>query len=82
MSIRLRKTVMSVLFGALLAGNLLPAQADTQDRLPDIGTTAGGTLSINQELAMGIFTSANCVPAHRLSTIRCCRITLINSVTG
>ncbi|ACT12182.1 M48 family metallopeptidase [Pectobacterium aroidearum] len=55
MSIRLRKTVMSVLFGALLAGNLLPAQADTQDRLPDIGTTAGGTLSINQELAMGDF---------------------------
>ncbi|WP_407072677.1 M48 family metalloprotease [Pectobacterium carotovorum] len=46
---------MSVLFGALLAGNLLPAQADTQDRLPDIGTTAGGTLSINQELAMGDF---------------------------
>ncbi|WP_435799888.1 beta-barrel assembly-enhancing protease [Pectobacterium aroidearum] len=46
---------MSVLFGALLAGNLPPAQADTQDRLPDIGTTAGGTLSINQELAMGDF---------------------------
>ncbi|WP_397265827.1 M48 family metalloprotease [Pectobacterium carotovorum] len=46
---------MSVLFGTLLAGNLLPAQADTQDRLPDIGTTAGGTLSINQELAMGDF---------------------------
>ncbi|GKW30932.1 M48 family metalloprotease [Pectobacterium brasiliense] len=55
MSIRLRKTVMSVLFGTLLAGNLLPVQADTQDRLPDIGTTAGGTLSINQELAMGDF---------------------------
>ncbi|MEI7134151.1 M48 family metallopeptidase [Pectobacterium atrosepticum] len=55
MSIRLRKTVMSVLLGTLLAGNLLPAQADTQDRLPDIGTTAGGTLSINQELAMGDF---------------------------
>ncbi|WP_419720732.1 M48 family metalloprotease [Pectobacterium atrosepticum] len=46
---------MSVLLGTLLAGNLLPAQADTQDRLPDIGTTAGGTLSINQELAMGDF---------------------------
>ncbi|MFC0072763.1 M48 family metalloprotease [Samsonia erythrinae] len=45
---------MSVLFGALLAGNL-PAQADSQDRLPDIGTTAGSTLSINQELAMGDF---------------------------
>ncbi|MDC9819170.1 M48 family metallopeptidase [Pectobacterium polonicum] len=55
MSIRLRKTLMSVLFGTLLAGNLLPVQADTQDRLPDIGTTAGGTLSINQELAMGDF---------------------------
>ncbi|MDG0797047.1 tetratricopeptide repeat protein [Pectobacterium punjabense] len=55
MSIRLRKTLMSILFGTLLAGNLLPVQADTQDRLPDIGTTAGGTLSINQELAMGDF---------------------------
>ncbi|ACX88924.1 M48 family metallopeptidase [Pectobacterium parmentieri] len=55
MSIRLRKTLMSVLLGALLAGSQLPAQADTLDRLPDIGTTAGGTLSINQELAMGDF---------------------------
>ncbi|WP_245956811.1 tetratricopeptide repeat protein [Edaphovirga cremea] len=29
--------------------------ADTADQLPDIGTTAGATLSINQELAMGDF---------------------------
>ncbi|MEH0875558.1 M48 family metallopeptidase [Pectobacterium cacticida] len=55
MPIQLRKTVMPVLLGALLASNLLPVQADTQDRLPEIGTTAGGTLSINQELAMGDF---------------------------
>ncbi|MCL2893277.1 beta-barrel assembly-enhancing protease [Brenneria tiliae] len=55
MSNRLRKTVVSVLLGAMMTGNMLPVQAEIQDRLPDIGTTAGGTLSINQELAMGDF---------------------------
>ncbi|MFC3394885.1 tetratricopeptide repeat protein [Brenneria rubrifaciens] len=55
MTSRLRKTVVAVLLGTLLTGSLLPVQAEIQDRLPDIGTTAGGTLSINQELAMGDF---------------------------
>jgi len=32
-----------------------PARADISDTLPDIGTTAGNTLSVNQELAMGDF---------------------------
>ncbi|RRZ91001.1 M48 family metallopeptidase [Erwinia sp. 198] len=32
-----------------------PARADISDNLPDIGTTAGNTLSVNQELAMGDF---------------------------
>lgn len=34
---------------------LSPAKADVSDNLPDIGTTAGSTLSVNQELAMGDF---------------------------
>ncbi|MCV9877872.1 beta-barrel assembly-enhancing protease [Brenneria izbisi] len=55
MSNRLRKTVVAVLLGTLLTSPQFPVQADIQDRLPDIGTTAGGTLSINQELAMGDF---------------------------
>lgn len=56
---RLTKTA---LFAASLAfinaGMLLPlhsAKADDQNQLPDIGTAAGGTLSINQELEMGDF---------------------------
>ncbi|MEC5342233.1 M48 family metallopeptidase [Brenneria populi] len=55
MSSRLRKIVVAILSGALLTGSLPPVQAEVQDRLPEIGTTAGGTLSINQELAMGDF---------------------------
>ncbi|KAA8999975.1 M48 family metallopeptidase [Affinibrenneria salicis] len=56
MSDRIRKAVMVALIASALAGVALPlARADVQDRLPDIGTTAGGTLSINQELAMGDF---------------------------
>lgn len=33
----------------------LTARADISDSLPDMGTTAGSTLSINQELQMGDF---------------------------
>lgn len=33
----------------------MPSRADISDNLPEIGTTAAGTLSINQELAMGDF---------------------------
>ncbi|MGM3186060.1 MULTISPECIES: M48 family metalloprotease [Musicola] len=40
----------------LLAGNLAATAAQAQDNgLPDIGTTAGGTLSIGQEMVMGDF---------------------------
>lgn len=55
MSSRLRKAVIASLIGVLLTTSPFSAQAEIQDRLPDIGTTAGGTLSINQELAMGDF---------------------------
>ncbi|WP_075181442.1 M48 family metallopeptidase [Pantoea sp. 1.19] len=47
----------SLLTALLIAscGSTLSVQADVADRLPDMGTTAGATLSINQELQMGDF---------------------------
>ncbi|AXW87309.1 hypothetical protein CKQ53_10165 [Lonsdalea britannica] len=55
MANRLHQTVMAMLATTLLAGSPVAVGADVQDRLPDIGTTAGATLSINQELEMGDF---------------------------
>jgi len=55
MFIRLKKSLLASLIITLLAGTAAPARADVADMLPDIGTTAGGTLSVNQELAMGDF---------------------------
>lgn len=48
---RLKKCVLA----SLILLSALPASADISDNLPDIGTTAGNTLSVNQELAMGDF---------------------------
>ena len=54
MTTRLTKTAIAVLLlGTLNATALAPVQAETQDQLPDMGTSAGGTLSIGQEMAMG-----------------------------
>ena len=55
MFIRLKKSLLASLIITLFAGTAAPARADVADMLPDIGTTAGGTLSVNQELAMGDF---------------------------
>lgn len=56
MSISLRKSLLVTLLGStILCTPAIPAIADTISDLPDIGTTAGGTLSINQELLMGDF---------------------------
>ena len=55
MLIRFNRGLLAFLIVTLLAAQTLPARADVSDNLPDIGTTAGGTLSINQELAMGDF---------------------------
>lgn len=45
--------VASVLATMLI--NTVPATADVSDNLPDIGTTAGNTLSIAQEMQLGDF---------------------------
>lgn len=47
------KTLLVILLGSALLST--SAKSDTQDQLPDIGTTAGSTLSINQELVIGDF---------------------------
>ena len=54
---RISKTVIATLLSSLLLTGPLPVNADTQtqDLLPDIGTSAGATLSIDQEKAMGDF---------------------------
>ena len=52
---RLKKSVLAALSPTLLLTPALSARADVSDTLPDMGTTAGSTLSINQELQMGDF---------------------------
>lgn len=70
MTSRFKTSVIATIVAGLLLTGSMPSQADpNDDQLPDIGTTAGNTLSINQELAMGDFTYANSVPVRRLSTI-------------
>ncbi|WP_299998043.1 M48 family metallopeptidase [uncultured Cedecea sp.] len=49
----LKKKLITALMFASLAGNLPATAADFNDQLPDIGTTAGSTLSIGQEMQMG-----------------------------
>lgn len=55
MKLRLKKPLVALLVSTLLSTSVLPAHAaiDIEDTLPDMGTTAGSTLSINQEIAMG-----------------------------
>ncbi|MBJ3815106.1 M48 family metallopeptidase [Shimwellia pseudoproteus] len=53
---QLKITLMASLMAGVLIGQVAPASADTTiDQLPDIGTSAGNTLSIGQELQMGDF---------------------------
>jgi predicted Zn-dependent protease len=50
---QLRKTLVATLIASLTLGQCLPAFADSADTLPDMGTSAGSTLSIGQEMQMG-----------------------------
>ena len=52
---QLKKTLVATLMTTLLAGAAVPASADVADQLPDMGTSAGSTLSIGQEMQMGDF---------------------------
>ncbi len=50
---RLKKSVLAALIPALLLTPAVGVRADLSDNLPDMGTTAGCTLSIGQEMQMG-----------------------------
>ncbi|WLI75873.1 beta-barrel assembly-enhancing protease [Kosakonia sp. H02] len=50
---QLKRTLVATLIAALCAGQVAPAFADSADSLPDMGTSAGSTLSIAQEMQMG-----------------------------
>ena len=50
-----KTTLMATLIATLTLGQTLPAYADNTDTLPDMGTSAGSTLSIGQEMQMGDF---------------------------
>ncbi|OAT22976.1 exported zinc metalloprotease [Buttiauxella gaviniae ATCC 51604] len=52
---QLKKSLVATLMAALIAGPVTPAFADVSDQLPDMGTSAGNTLSIGQEMQMGDF---------------------------
>ncbi|QJQ53764.1 TPR repeat-containing protein [Erwinia amylovora] len=74
MSIRLKKNLLISLLAWVVAGSIMPSRADISDNLPEIGTTAAGTLSINQELAMGDFYVRQLrasAPVRQSSTILC-----------
>jgi len=50
-----KTTLAATLIATLTLGQTLPAFANSADTLPDMGTTAGSTLSIGQEMQMGDF---------------------------
>ena len=50
---QLKKTLIATLITAMMAGQTLPAFAHSASELPDMGTSAGSTLSIGQEMQMG-----------------------------
>lgn len=50
---QLKKTLVTTLIATLTLGPMAPAFADSADMLPDMGTSAGSTLSIGQEMQMG-----------------------------
>ncbi|SLM63904.1 MULTISPECIES: beta-barrel assembly-enhancing protease [Dickeya] len=52
---RFKPTVIAMLAGVLLNASPLSLAQEIPSTLPDIGTTAGATLSINQERVMGDF---------------------------
>jgi predicted Zn-dependent protease len=50
---QLKKTLVATAIASLTLGSISPAFADSADTLPDMGTSAGSTLSIGQEMQMG-----------------------------
>ncbi|WP_029684719.1 M48 family metalloprotease [Tatumella saanichensis] len=55
MTLTVKQFVAALLVASTCSLSVAPAFADVTDTLPDIGTTAGATLSVNEELQMGDF---------------------------
>lgn len=53
MTKKFKYPLLALVITTLINSTVLPAYGAIEDTLPDIGTTAGGTLSINQEIIMG-----------------------------
>lgn len=58
---QLKKTLVATVIASLTLGSILPAFADTADTLPDMGTSAGSTLSIGRNADGRLL----CTPAAR-----------------
>ena len=52
---QLKKTLVATVIASLTLGSIGPAFADSADTLPDMGTSAGSTLSIGQEMQRGVY---------------------------
>lgn len=52
---QLKRTLAATLISALVLSPVSPVFADSADTLPEMGTSAGSTLSIGQEMQMGDF---------------------------
>ncbi len=55
MTLTVKQFIAALLITSTCGLSVTPAIADVTDSLPDIGTTAGATLSVNEELQMGDF---------------------------
>lgn len=68
---QLKKTLVATVIASLTLGSILPAFADSADTLPDMGTSAGSTLSIGGEMQMGTTMCVSYAVARRSSTTLC-----------
>lgn len=62
---QLKKNLVATLIAALALGQVAPAFADPADTLPDMGTSAGSTLSIGQRCKWATFMCASYAAARR-----------------
>lgn len=62
---QLKKNLVATLIAAMTIGQVAPAFADSADTLPDMGTSAGSTLSIGQEMRWATIMSASYAAARR-----------------
>lgn len=62
---QLKKNLVATLIAALALGQVAPAFADPADTLPDMGTSAGSTLSIDKRCKWATFMCASYAAARR-----------------